>query len=85
MNLGRKLLIIGGVLVGFWFSALMQSIFQPGMSLFSKIDTDSGTIIEYSGIVPHMELIPLIGFALLIAGATYRFWGKRKIKNHLDK
>ena len=81
MNFGRKLLIIGGVLVGFWFSVLMESIFLHSM-LFSKIDsvsvTDSGTTIEYSGIVPHMELIPLIGFALLITGATYRFWRKQK-------
>ena len=80
MNFARKLLIIGGVLVGFWFSALMQSIFLPSMFL-SKIDsvsvTDSGTIIEYSGIVPHMELIPFIGLALLIAGITYRFWRKK--------
>ena len=81
MNLGHKLLIIGSVLVGFWFSAVMQSIFLPSMFL-SKIDsvsvTDYGTTIEYSGIIPHMELIPFIGFVFLITGATYRFWRTQK-------
>ena len=82
MKFTRKLLIIGGVLVGFWFSALIQSIFLPSMFL-SKIDsvsvTDSGTIIEYSGIVPHMEFILFAGIALLIAGAMQHIiFGEKK-------
>lgn len=77
MNLGRKMLIIGTIIIGVWIGSTAFMIFIfPSMIMPQHFDENSENMVMSYG-VPYMEFIPYSGITLLIAGATYRFW-KRK-------
>lgn len=73
MNLGRKLLIIGAIIIGFAYAPILSSIF--GYPLLPRDSETIGIIAE--GYTLPIQIGTYMGFSLLIAGATYRFW-KRK-------
>lgn len=79
MNLGRKLLIIGGTIVGLSYVPLLLMMFghYPTMMLMQETSVNSGMFSISSEFVPFIQIFTYSGFALLIAGATYRFWRRK--------
>ena len=79
MNKGRKLLIIGGIMLAFSYSPIPLLIFDVHLS-FLKYDA-----LDNSGIIsiipewarPFVQFTTLGGLSLLIAGGTYRFWRRK--------
>ena len=79
MNLGRKLIIIGGIIVGLSYMPLLLMMFgyYPTF-LMQETRQNSGTISLISGeLVPFAQVFVYGGFSLLIAGGTYRFWRRK--------
>ncbi|HEY4680641.1 MAG TPA: hypothetical protein VIH04_05175 [Nitrosarchaeum sp.] len=80
MNLGRKLIIIGGIIMGLSYVPLLLMMFGHYPTfLMQEIRQNSGTYSVVSGeLIPFIQIFVYGGFSLLIAGGTYRFWRKRK-------
>ena len=82
----RFLIILGGIIVGFWiFSIIFTQITLisiPSHTIVSGGTTinNEGKIIESFQVVPEVTLLQVTGFALLVLGAYYEFW--EKIKTH---
>ncbi|PIY89493.1 MAG: hypothetical protein COY74_05755 [Nitrosopumilales archaeon CG_4_10_14_0_8_um_filter_34_8] len=79
MNLGRKLLIIGGIIVGLSYMPLLLMMFgyYPTF-LMQETWQNSGTHSVVSGeLIPFVQIFVYVGFSLLIAGGTYRFWRRK--------
>ena len=81
MNLGVKLLIIGGIIVGFWISLLiLTQVTHSSIPYFTLISAgtfiENGKTIEYFQVIPEVTIMPVTGFALLIMGAGYIVWEK---------
>jgi len=74
MNLGRKLLIIGLVIVGLAYTPILFSIL--GYPLQDQQDSGTISIVAAEYVLP-IQISTYGGYSLLVAGATYRFW-KRK-------
>ena len=80
MNLGRKLLITGGIMLGFSYSPLPLMIFgvHPSFLKYNALDNSEifSLVPEWSA--PIFQALTLGGVFLLVAGATYRFWRRKK-------
>jgi len=79
MNLGRKLIIIGGIIVGLSYVPLLLMMFGHYPTfLMQEIRQNSGTYsVVFDELVPFVQIFVYVGFSLLIAGGTYRFWRRK--------
>ena len=79
MNLGRKLLVIGGVIVGLSYTPLLLIMFGHYPTfLMQETQQNSGTYSVVSGeLAPFVQIFVYGGFSLLIAGGTCKFWRRK--------
>ena len=79
MNNGRKLLIIGGIMLAISYSPVPLLIFggHPSFLKYDALDNSEIFSLIPEWAVPFVQFTTLGGFALLITGGTYRFWRKK--------
>lgn len=79
MNLGKKMLIIGGIVVGVSYAPIFLLMFgQYPTFLLQETQENSGTYSVVSGeLAPFVQFFTYGGFSLLIAGTTFRFWRRK--------
>jgi hypothetical protein len=82
----RLLIILGGIIVGFWIFSLIFTqatlISIPYHTTVSGSTTinNEGKIIESFQVVPEISILQVTGFTLLALGTFFEFW--EKIKTH---
>lgn len=79
MNLGRYMMIIGGIIVAISYiplPLLYFGMYPEFMMVESKEGSDTHSLVPYE-IAPIIKIFTYGGIGLLIAGITYRFWRRK--------
>ena len=79
MNLGRYMMIVGGVIVAISYIPLPLLYFgayPEFMMVESKEGSGTNSLVPYE-IVPMVKIFTYGGIGLFIAGITYRFWRRK--------